>query len=86
MTAINFKILGYKDISKEELTFVNQILSKLFTLADTHLKGRKFFVGQSITIADLNIYATLVYAYRSYFDKNFRRAHSGLTAWFESVA
>jgi elongation factor 1-gamma len=55
-------------------------------LVDTHLKGRKFFVGEAVTIADLAIYTTLVYAYRSYFDENFRNAHSGLTAWFESVA
>lgn len=50
---------------------------------DTSLKGRKYLVGDSLTVADLTIAATLTYARELNIPVS---SFSNLKAWFERIA
>lgn len=53
------------------------------TLMDTHLKGRRFLVGDSLTLADIALYAYTHVAADGGFDL---KAWPWLSAWLEAVA
>ena len=49
---------------------------------DSHLKGKQYLVGNSLTIADIALMTDLNVAYKFCFDKNHREQLPNLTAYF----
>jgi len=58
-------ILGWKEFNNEELKTANSNIKKLLRVMDDNLKGKKFLVGDNITIADISIAVLLVYLFRT---------------------
>ena len=52
---------------------------------DRHLVGRKYLVGDSITIADIGLVCSLYNSYTKLFDRNIAQSLPSLTSWFRSL-
>ena len=61
-------------------------IKKIAKILDTHLKGKKWLVGDNMSIADLYLGAAFQLAFQTVFDKGFRKAHEALSAWFQNFA
>jgi len=57
-------------------------LQALAQLADTHLAGRSFFVGERLTIADLSVAGMMTYARAAAFPWD---SYPGLAAWYARI-
>jgi hypothetical protein len=53
---------------------------------DSHLKGRTYVVGDSITLADLKMASIFKYAFTLLFDAGYRKAVQNLTKWFTLIS
>ena len=51
---------------------------------NTALKGKKFLVGDKLTLADIIVAWSLTTAFQLSFDAGFRKAHADLNKWFEA--
>ena len=51
---------------------------------NTTLKGKKFLVGDNLTLADVIVAWSLTTAFQLCFDAGFRKAHADLNKWFEA--
>lgn len=57
----------------------------MFKILDDHLKKSTFFVGKSISIADLTLASALFDAFRFVFEEKVRKNYTNLTKWFVEV-
>jgi len=55
-------------------------------ILDTHLKDKNWFVGNSITFADIHMFISLVPAFQLCLDGGFRKAMPELARWFEKMS
>jgi len=51
-----------------------------------HLKGKKFLVGDSITLPDIGCTNVLQFAFQCVLDSGFQKVISNVTAWFTSIS
>jgi len=52
-------------------------------ILDKHLNGKKYLIGENLSLADLQIGTSLSIGFQSVFDKNFREEIKNLTQWYE---
>jgi elongation factor 1-gamma len=57
-----------------------KVLGKML---DGYLKGKQWLVGDSISLGDLYLGASLAPAFQTILDAGFRKAHPDLSEWFE---
>jgi elongation factor 1-gamma len=79
-------IAGWAPASKEKYTEAKRGLKEAAKTLDSHLKGRKFLVGESVTIADITIASVLSIPFRILFDEATRKSLPHLTEWFLGVS
>jgi len=77
-----YPVLGYMPYSKPAHTKAVEDLKKAFTVLNTHLKHRTFFVGERVTLADIVIGCELVNAYRMLLAPEHRVAFKNVNRWF----
>ncbi len=80
--ALNLYVAGNDvnfDVTLEEI-------EKFLTVLNKHLRGRKFIVGEGMTIADLAIAATVGPVLATLYGADERKKFSNLTAWFLQLA
>ena len=53
---------------------------------DKALTGRKYLVGDGLTIADILVFCSLMSAFQLVLDAEFRKTVPNVTKWFELVA
>jgi len=87
------KIIGTNDIDQAAIGRGTEMFHRAAAVLDGHLKGRKYIVGDSLTLADFAIGAPLNYAGEGCFPLDpygeIRRWHAGLTtlpAWQQTMA
>ena len=51
---------------------------------NTHLEGKKWLVGNEMTIADIYVSQYLSYAFQTVLDGGFRKAMTNITTWADS--
>lgn len=79
-------VAGWMPASKEKFTEAKKGLKEAVKVLDTHLKGRKFLVGESVTIADITIASVLTLPFRVFFDEATRKTIPHVTEWFLGVS
>jgi len=79
-------IVGFTPYNKETFEQSLDALKKALRILDDRLKQSKYLVGDSITIADIQVVADLHLFFRFIFDEKFRKPFHNLTKYFESVA
>lgn len=77
-------VLGHGPPNMQRYTDGMKECKKLAKVLDTHLNGRKWLVGDNLTIADLYLGSSFLLAFQTMFDKGFRKAHKNLSEWFNS--
>ena len=66
-----YKFIGEANLSEEQRMLIpskRKLGEKALDVMEEHLKGRKFFVGESLTLADVGLYAYTHCAHESGFD------------------
>jgi len=65
--------------------YLQQLKTQVVAI-DNALKGKKFLVGDSLTIADVLVFCSLISAYQLVLDAEFRNSTPNTTQWFTHVA
>jgi elongation factor 1-gamma len=55
-------------------------------ILNTHLDGKKWLVGDSITLADVSNFVSLIIPFAFVLDGGFRKAMPHVSAWFQRVS
>jgi len=55
-------------------------------ILNTHLEGKKWLVGDSITLADVSNFVSLIYPFSFVLDGGFRKAMPHASAWFQRLS
>ncbi|KAL2867520.1 glutathione S-transferase psoE [Aspergillus lucknowensis] len=55
------------------------------SMLDSHLRGRGYLVGDTLSLADLFVLGIVQGAFRFFLDPVWRREHPGISGWFERV-
>jgi elongation factor 1-gamma len=78
--------LGGTPNNLEEYNKSMKEVKDLMKLLNGNLKGKKFLVGDSVSIADIYLAVMLRYPFQLFFEVGYRKSISDLTAWFEGVS
>jgi elongation factor 1-beta len=77
-----YPVFGHVVVKQSaHLEAVKMLKVKLKAL-DTHLEGKQFLVGSTMTVADVVLAVSLSIAFQTVLDAGFRKAMPHLTAWF----
>lgn len=75
----------YLDGKEVDIESVTADAEKFLTHLNKHLKNRKFIVGNSLTIADLAIAATIGPVISNMYGEEERRKYSLISTWYHSI-
>lgn len=75
-----------KDLDQKVHTEDVNRLKKEVSHLNTHLKGKKWIVGDATTLADIICGLTLLTSFQLVLDAGFRKGRPDLAKWFESFA
>lgn len=78
-------VAGWFPTTKEKYNDVKRSLKESLKTLDNHLKGKKYLVGDELSIADIAICSMLVHPYRLVLDEASRKTLPAVTEWFVSV-
>ena len=86
LTKVIYPLIGAAPAHPKE--YNNQIkeLKDAAKFLDTQIKGKQYFVGDAVTLADLKLAVLLSYGFQLVFEAGYRKQISNLTQWFERVA
>lgn len=73
-----------KDFDIKKFNTVADELKKAVTPLNAHLKGKKWIVGDNVTMADIACASVLTPAFQFIFDSGFRKGRADLAKWFEN--
>ena len=76
-------IYGAKAMDSADFSEAVKELKVQGKMLDGYLKGKQWFVGDVISLADLYVGASLAPAFQTILDAGFRKAHPNLSGWFE---
>jgi len=80
-----YSIFGWAPVTQTEFNDAIKAIKGHVKTLNTALEGKKFLVGDSITVADLTVALVLSYLFQTTLDAGFRKAMKNTTAWAESV-
>jgi len=75
-------LLGQGGYNKQAAEAAKAKLQKVLAFLDSYLLSRTYFIGESITLADIVVTAQLVPLFRLVFDPQFRKPFTNVTRWF----
>lgn len=55
------------------------------TALNNHLLNSTFLVGERVTLADINVFATLLHLYQYVLEPSFREPFGNVTRWFKTI-
>ena len=84
MTVLN-GIFGWAEVTQGDWNEASKNLKAHVKTLNTHLEGKKWLVGNSMTIADVYVGMVLLYPFQTNLDGGFRKAMKNITTWAESV-
>jgi elongation factor 1-gamma len=77
--------LGLVETQPAHLQRAKDDLKSVFKHLDDHLKLRTYFVGESLSLADVSLAADLLLAYQHVADASFRSPFANLNRWFTTI-
>ena len=79
-------VFGHVPTDAEKLKKAQADVKKFLFIVEQRLKKHSHLVGTQLTIADVALASSLVWAYRALFDEKYRKPLGALNAWFNGVA
>jgi elongation factor 1-gamma len=77
---------GWAPLNKDLYNEARKGLKEAVKVLENHLKGKKFLVGESVSIADITIASVLSLSFRLFFDEKTRQTISNVTEWYKNVS
>ncbi|PSN35457.1 Alanine--tRNA ligase [Blattella germanica] len=71
--------------SPVNLQLVKDNVTKILNYLNTYLLSRTFLVGQRITLADINVFCSLLPLYEHVLDPALRQPYVNLNRWFDTI-
>jgi elongation factor 1-gamma len=78
-------IAGWQPANKDLYAEAKKGLKEAVKVLEGSLKGKKFLVGDSVTIADITIASVLSIPFRLLFDEKVRHGIPSVTEWYKNV-
>jgi elongation factor 1-gamma len=85
MRIIYASVFGLGPVDMDIFNNAVKDLKEALKVVNTHLQGKEFLVGNTLTIADLVLTAYLVIPFQVALDPGFRKAMPNVTSWFEKT-
>lgn len=80
-----YQVFGHVDATSAEHDYIMGLLKDQLKVANNHLKGKKYFVGNSLTIVDIFFALTILELQQGVMDANFRISLSNLNNHFKEI-
>lgn len=77
-----YPILGWIPLNQANTKKAIDDTKRVMNALNQHLKKHTYFVGESITLADITMFTTLLLFYKMVFDPAFRSEYKNVTRWF----
>jgi elongation factor 1-gamma len=78
-------IFGWAEVDKADWDQAGKDLKAHAKTLNTALEGKKYLVGNSVSLADLVVASMLQYAFQTTLDGGFRKAMKNLEPWAQSI-
>jgi elongation factor 1-beta len=82
MMPVIMPVLGHAVVPQKVFNGALTKLKSLCKLMDTHLKGKNYMVGDSVTVADVVLTTAFIPAFQTCLDAGFRKSMPNFAAWF----
>nr|QGR24790.1 Elongation factor 1 gamma [Apolygus lucorum] len=80
-----FPYLGILDFNKQAVNSAKTDLSNILTSLNNFLLSRTYLVNEQVTLADIVVACTLLPAYQTVLDPEFRKAFKNVNRWFTTI-
>ncbi|KAJ3217502.1 Elongation factor 1-gamma [Clydaea vesicula] len=77
-----YPIFGYYPFDHKSTEKAKADAKKVLSVLDAHLLHHTFFVGETVTLADISLVSALVGFYKTVFSPEFRASFKNVTRWF----
>lgn len=71
--------------NKNNITRAKDDVTLTLTVLNKHLLNSTFLVGERVTLADINVFATLLHLYQYVLEPSFREPFGNVTRWFNTI-
>jgi glutathione S-transferase/translation elongation factor EF-1beta len=82
---IAYNVFGHV-YNTEEFNNAVKGIKEQVKILNTHLEGKQYLVGDSITLADVSQFVSLIVPFSFVLDGGFRKAMPNVSAWFQRVS
>jgi elongation factor 1-gamma len=86
MYAMVGQIFGWSPLDRVQYATMENGLLRVMAVLHEHLQGRKYFVGEEISIADLGIAVMLSLLFKLVLDEEMRQRYSNVTEWYKRIS
>jgi len=76
------QVFGWADFNKEKFEQASEQLKNQARVLNNHLANRAWFVGDSLTLADVSVFMSFVVPSQTIFGEEFRRTVPHFNNWF----
>ena len=85
MLTVCYGIFGWFEVTQGDWNEANKNIKSNFKIINTHLEGKKWLVGEEMTIADVYLAIVLSNLLQTTLDAGFRKAMKNASDWAERV-
>lgn len=78
-------VFGWQPVNEKDWNEAAKNLKSHCKVLNTALEGKKFLVGDSLSLADIVVASVLMYAFQTTLDGGFRKAMKGVEPWITSI-
>ena len=78
-------IFGWSEVGEKDYNEASKNLKSQVKVLNTALEGKKYLVGNDLTLADLIMANTLQYGFQTVLDGGFRKAMKNIETWATSI-
>lgn len=82
---VGYNVFGYAYNTEDFNNGVKGIKEQVKIL-NTHLEGKQYLVGNSVTLADVSNFVSLIIPFALVLDGGFRKAMPHVSAWFQRMS
>lgn len=80
-----FPSLSIMPFNKDQVAKAKSETERCLKALDDYLLSRTFLVGESVTLADITVFAVLTDLYKNLLDAESRKAFTNLNRWFDTI-
>lgn len=79
-------VLGRREYVEADYKAARAALFKVLKELNEYLNHHTYFAGESLSVADINLFVWMAPLFYTVLDESFRRGHFSLVRWYKHVA